>query len=210
MFYYALRFLSFLIFKIFFAYSVTGKENVPRDGAYILASNHASYLDPVALGSAVPHKLCYLARENLFTMPVLSFMLPRINAFPLKREGGDVKALRDSVKRLKEGKRVIIFPEGTRTRDGNIGEAKWGIGFLAAKSQAPIIPACIIGSDKALPRGGRLIRPHKISIHLGRPIMPEDFSRYEGKERYLNISRAVMDAIRALHREYSQDGDKDS
>jgi len=169
-----------------------GRENVPKKGGFILASNHASNLDPVALGVACPRALNYMAKHSLFKNPVFSWILYKSNAFPLKRESADLSAIKEAMHRVQSGGGLLLFPEGTRASDGAVRDPQAGIGFLAAKLNVPIIPAFVKGTYDALPKGAKFIRPKKISICFGRQISVERGLPYE------QIASLVMDDVRRL------------
>ena len=142
-----------------FPITVTGLENIPSTGGVILASNHASYLDPPVIAAAIKHRFMrFMARDTLFHHPVSNWLFPKIGVVPLSREKGDVAAIKNAIHMLKSGECVGLFPEGTRTLDGNIHEAKGGIGFLIAKASVPVIPVYIGGTFEAFPKGAKKIK----------------------------------------------------
>lgn len=127
---------------------VEGAERVPASGPLIVAANHVSYFDPPALGVAMPRPIHYMAKTELFNMPILSTILPWLNAFPVDRSRGDVSAIKRSVEVLRSGAAVGIFPEGTRNTTGLV-QPQVGIALLASLSQAPVLPAYISGTAQA-------------------------------------------------------------
>jgi len=171
---------------------VYGKENLPKTGGFILASNHVSNLDPVAVGVACPRALNYMAKDSLFNNSVASWALYKSNAFPLKRESADLSAIKEAIRRVNLGGGLLLFPEGTRAPDGSVHEPQAGVGFLAAKLNVPIIPAFVKGTYEALPRGAKFIRPKRISVYFGRQIHVERGLPYE------QIASIVMDDVRRL------------
>jgi len=184
------------LFKIFFRLKIVGAENCPRRGPLIIAPNHASFLDPLIAGFAVPRAVNFMARDSLFSNKIFGKILSLVNAFPLKREGADLGAMRISVDKLCQGKAILIFPEGTRSKDDNLGAPKGGIGLLAAASGAQILPCYIKGSMSALPRGAIFPRFKKISVYIGRPLR---FNvNVSGKDSYMQIAAQVMQAISEL------------
>jgi len=142
---------------------VHGAERVPLDGPLIVASNHVSYFDPPALGVALPRPLSYMAKRELFEIPVLGSVIARLHAFPVDRSRGDVAAIKRCVRMLGDGAAVGIFPEGTRNRDGSL-PAQMGVSLLAALSGAPVLPAFISGTAHA----NRLAR---IDVAFGEPFV---------------------------------------
>ena len=155
-----------------------------------MASNHLSYLDPIALGIANPRKLSFMAKKDLFKNRFFSKLLSAVNAMPLKRNQADLSALKGAIKRLKEGSAMVLFPEGSRTSQ----RAHPGVAFLAISAGVPIVPARIQGTDIALPKGSRFIRPTKITVYFGEPIVLEG----RCKPNYPEIAQEVMSRIRNL------------
>ena len=196
MIYFISRNILKLFFKIFFRLKIVGYVNCPKKGPLIIAPNHASFLDPLIAGFAVPRPLNFMARSNLFRNRLFGNILKSVNAFPLKREGADVGAMRLAIDKLCHGKAVLIFPEGTRSKDGNLGEPRAGIGLLAASSGANILPCYIKGSREALPKGAIFPRFKKITVYVGKPLKI-DKNKSE-KEYYMQIAEDTMTAIRAL------------
>jgi 1-acyl-sn-glycerol-3-phosphate acyltransferase len=192
--------LSRFCFHCYFRGSIHQVENVPRSGAFILACNHASFLDPLMVGQAVPQEICYLARKSLFRYPVARQILISWNAIPVGRDEVDVAGMRAILAALKSGHAVMMFPEGTRTHDGSLLPARPGVGFLVAKANAPVVPARIFGSFQALGRGMKCPRPIQLHVTFGKPIQfvtPEG-KREEKQAAYQKISEAIMAAIAAL------------
>lgn len=185
---------SFMI--VFCRLKILGAENVPAEGGMILASNHVSAVDPPFLGSSINRPLFYMAKRELFSMLLLGPLIKRLNAFPVNRAIFDKTALQKSLDILKNGGGMIMFPEGTRSRDGQLGKAKPGIGMLARSALVPIVPAYMHNSGKsfmALLTGRRLI------IRFGEPIFPawlEDIP--DDKNGYRKIAGAVMEKISRL------------
>lgn len=186
--------------ELAFRLKIYGRENLIEDGPAIYASNHASYLDPPLVGVACRKELFYLARKTLFEKPVLGSLLPRINCIPVDRDRGDVAAVRALLRLLKEGKRVVVFPEGTRSKDGNLQPARAGLGLIIAKSLAPVVPVHVFGSYAALPRSGG-IHFVPITLVVGKPIFftKEDLGTDE-RLAYQTLSDRVMAAIAALEK----------
>ena len=196
MIYFIARNVLRLLFKICFRFRISGSENCPKHGPLIIALNHASFLDPLIAGIAAPRPLNFMARDSLFRNRIFGKILMSVNAFPLRREGADMGAMRAAIDKLRQGEAVLIFPEGTRSKDGNLGTPRAGIGLLAAMSGANILPCYIKGSIDALPRGAIFPRFKKISVYIGRPLQ---FNvNVSGKDSYMQIAAQVMQAIREL------------
>lgn len=188
------RFLGFFILNFLFRLEVKGKENIKYreiGRRCIIASNHQSYLDPIILGYVFPRPLRYFSKRDIFSIPLLSFLIRHLGAIPLDRDEMTSMTMRQGIKVIEEGNWLVIFPEGTRSRTGEILEPKRGIGFLHRKTGAPLIPVYISGSGRALPVGSKFIRPVKIKVLIGKK-MKIEVNDYE------MIAEKVMDAIREL------------
>jgi 1-acyl-sn-glycerol-3-phosphate acyltransferase len=185
-------------FRSLFGMRVIGAENLITEGPVLVASNHQSYLDPPLIGNLYRDEMAYLARKTLFT-PVTRWVYKNWNAIPVDQDKPDMASLKTIIRKLKEGQRVLVFPEGSRTLDGSLGEAAPGIGLIAVKSGAPIQPVRISGARDALPRGSSRIRFARISVHVGKPIYlsPEERAA-KSKDDYDRVAKRIMDAIAAL------------
>ena len=183
-----------------FRLRVYGRENLIEEGPAILASNHASYLDPPLVGVCCRKDIYYLARKSLFEKPIFGPLIAQLNAFPIDRARGDVAAVRAILHLLKAGRRVVVFPEGTRSTDGNLQAARAGVGLIIAKSLAPVVPIRIFGSHAALPRSGG-IRFTPITVVVGKPLFftKQDLGTDE-RSAYQVLSDRVMSAIAALEK----------
>jgi len=170
-----------------------------QSGPVILAMNHESYLDPPLAGTACDRAIYFLARRTLLDAPVLGWLLPKLNVIPVNQEGVDRSAIKALIRTLNAGNGVLVFPEGSRTLDGNLQPAEAGLGLVIAKTLAPVVPMRIFGAHKALPRGGGGLHFVPITIVIGEPIR---FNAAElgssGKNVYQQVSERVMDAIAAL------------
>lgn len=192
MLYAILKPLAVFIFRILFQIKVFGKKNIPKKGGFILVSNHVSYLDPVTLGVACPRKLNFMAKEELFRHSLFSRFISALGAFPVKRDSADLSALKEAMRRVRAGSVLTIFPEGSRRIDGTSDQPQAGIGFLAAKLDVPVIPAFIKGTDSALPKGAKFIKPSRISVYFGEQIS------LERRLPYQEIASQIMASIRHL------------
>jgi 1-acyl-sn-glycerol-3-phosphate acyltransferase len=184
--------------ELAFRLKIHGRENLIEEGPAILASNHASYLDPPLVGVACRKEIFYLARKSLFEKPVLGPVLARVNCIPIDRDRGDVAAVRAILRLLKEGKRTLVFPEGTRSKDGKLQPARGGLGLIIAKSLAPVVPVRIFGSYAAFPRSGG-IHFTQVTMVVGKPlIFTEADLGADERLAYQVLSDRVMAAIAAL------------
>lgn len=192
------------LFKLFLLLwhrlKVHGAENIPDEGGVMIASNHASFLDPPVVGVGYRVRpIHFMARNTLWNSKFGSWWMDHVGCIPVSRGTGDVKALKLTIKGLKEGKVISMFPEGTRTEDGELQQAKGGIGFIIEKSGCVVVPAYIDGTYKAYPKGAGFIKPCKLSISYGKPITPEDFQAIgSGREAYDKYAALIMERIAAL------------
>ncbi len=162
--------LSRTYFAGYCRWRVYNPERVPPTGPVILASNHASFLDPLLIGAGLRRDIHYLARETLFRFPVLGALLRAVNSVPVDREGGGAAGLRAILDRLLAGGGIVLFPEGTRTRDGHLQPARSGIGLTVIKSSAPVVPVRVFGTYTAFGRHVGFPRPHCVIVKYGRPL----------------------------------------
>ncbi len=203
---YHLGWLSFrVLFSTYFRWRYFNPERVPINGPVILASNHASYLDPPLVGSPLPRALSFLARDTLFRFPGIGALLRSWNSIPVDRDGGGAAGLRRILEVLESGKGIIIFPEGTRTRDGQLQRARSGVGLIILKSGAPVIPVRVFGTYEAYGRHCRLPRPRPVAVKYGRPLHFESVrteartcAKARLKQLYQEVADQVMAAIAAL------------
>jgi 1-acyl-sn-glycerol-3-phosphate acyltransferase len=186
-------------FRTLFGLKIVGEENLITDGSVLVASNHQSFLDPPLIGNLYKTEMVFLARKTLF-IGFFKWLYPQWNAIPVDQERPDMASLKTIIRKLKEGHRVLVFPEGARTLDGSIGPAAPGIGLIAAKSGAVIQPVRISGARDALPRGSGRIRLARITVSVGPAIYlsAEELKAPNGKEDYEKITRRIMTAIEAL------------
>ncbi len=202
MFYTIARAICRIFFKLFFRVRVRGEGNIPGRGPVLIAPNHVSFLDPVAVGTATRRRIHYMARDDLFTVPVLGRLIKHLNTFPVKRDRPDPQAIKEALRVLEKGEALLLFPEGTRSPDGKLLPGQLGIGMLAWHSRATVIPTAIIGSDKALPVGAKWIKRERIEVRFGKAISPEEFSEKRNRrETYQAMSDKIMERIKELKAE---------
>jgi 1-acyl-sn-glycerol-3-phosphate acyltransferase len=194
--------LSRLAGRLFFRLRIIHRERMIQSGPVILAMNHQSFLDPPLAGTACDRAIYFLARRTLLDVPLLGWILPKLNVIPVNQEGVDRSAIKALIRVLQAGNGVLFFPEGSRTLDGNLQAAEPGLGLVIAKTLAPVVPMRIFGAREALPRGGGRLRFVPITILIGEPILfsAADLER-AGKDRYAQLSDRVMKAIAALRLE---------
>lgn len=179
---------------------VIGVENIPRRGGLIVAANHASVLDPPLIGCRLPRQLAFFARKTLWKGGVINWWLDTVGTIPVDRDSGsDVSAIKRVLQVLKDGRAIIVFPEGTRTPTGALQAARPGVGLLACRTGVPVVPARIFGTFEAFGRDGPLRIGIPVSMIFGRPLGPADYDTpADGKERYQRASERIMAAIAAL------------
>lgn len=187
------------LLEVFATLEIEGWEEIP-DGACLFASNHQSMVDPPLVGSCLPREISFVARRSLFDNPVFGFVIRACHSIPLDRGQADVGAIRSALAALSAGRGLLIFPEGTRSADGVIAEAKAGAGLLACKSGAPVVPIQIRGARDVLPRGALFpVGSARIRVRFGRALAAADYDPgREHPERFLEASRRILTAIKAL------------
>lgn len=180
-------------------YRVLGREKLLLDGPVLVAANHESFLDPPLVGLVYRQQLTMLARKTLFRgIPGLFYR--SWGAIPVDQERPDMSSLKSIVRQIRKGKKVLIFPEGARTLDGELGEAQPGVGLIVAKSGAVVQPMRIRGARAALPRGSTRLRRERISVTVGDPLRfsAEELKAAKGREGYQKIADRIMEAIAEL------------
>jgi 1-acyl-sn-glycerol-3-phosphate acyltransferase len=197
--YYTGRAFIWIIFSLFFRIKIRGVENLPREGGFILASNHLSYFDPPLVGTWVPRQVYFMAKQELFKNPLFGNIIKRTNALPLRRGTIDRVALDLCVETLKAGNVLTVFPEGTRAKEGHFLKPKPGIGMVAVRAGCPIVPVLIDGSNQLM---DCLLGRYRIRITYGQPLSAEWVKSFEAtKESYTQIAEKVMERIEALKKE---------
>ena len=188
------------LYRLFFNFKIYGAENVPADHrGVILAPNHASYIDPPILGISLKRPITYLAKEYLFKKPVLSRLICWLGSIPIKSQTDDFRTIRQLVRALKEGKHILLFPEGTRSLDGNFRDPEGGVGFLALKSGAAVVPVYISGTFDAWPKGAKWFRCKPVRVYFGKPFVPAmEKDLVWHKDPYLAVGQRIMSEIKKI------------
>jgi 1-acyl-sn-glycerol-3-phosphate acyltransferase len=194
-----------VMYATYFRWRVFGAENVPQTGGVILASNHASFLDPPLVGAGLNRDINYLARESLFRFPGIGALLRSWNSVPVDRDGGGARGLKIILERLLAGGAIILFPEGTRTPDGKLQPARSGIGLTVIKSNAPVVPVRVFGTFEAYGKNHKFPRPHRVAVKYGKPLHFEKLraeakscDKARLKEIYQQVADEIMSAIAKL------------
>ncbi len=184
-----------LVGVVAFQVRCTGRENIPTEGGVLIVSNHQSHFDPPLIGSCSPRQMNYLARDTLFGFAPFRWLIRSLDAIPIDREGLGLAGIKESLRRLKRGEMVLVFPEGTRSPDGQIATFRPGFTVLAVRSKAAILPVAIDGAHLAWPRHQKLPRLGKIRVCFGEPILPEEIAGCDERELIEEVQRRV----RACH-----------
>jgi 1-acyl-sn-glycerol-3-phosphate acyltransferase len=193
---------SQIIAKTLFSFKVVHRERIIEEGGAIMAMNHESYLDPPLAGIACKRELFYLARKTLRDWPILGPILPDLNVIPVDQDRADMSALKTVIKHVRAGEATVIFPEGSRTLDGELQPALPGLGLVIAKTMAPVVPMRIFGAHRAFPRGGKPRPFTPITLVVGEPIFFTKESMVgSGRELYQRLSEQVMERIAAIEYE---------
>lgn len=196
MFYGAVKWVVGALLRVLFRLRAVGGPHVPREGAVLLAANHVSLLDPPIVGVACPRQLHFMAKAELFGIPLLSRLIGSLNAHPVDRSGADAGALRRALRQLRAGRALLVFPEGTRgAAGGGLRPGKPGVGMLAVLADAPVIPVYIQGSARVLPRGAVRPRLARITVAFGPALR---FGAGRGREHYQQVTDEIMAAIGRL------------
>lgn len=199
--YAACRLAAQVLLTFLFRGRVFGTRHVPRQGGVLLVSNHQSFFDPVLATLAIPRECNYMARDTLFHHRLLRRVIESLNAFPVKRATADMRAIKETLRRLKQGKVVLTFPEGTRTTDGRIGPMRAGVVLLARKARVPIVPMLILGAFESWPRTAKLPTPQPILVAYAEPVYPYEHAEWTD-EQCVEIVRGRILALQERFRSH--------
>ena len=169
-----------------------GRENWPASGGGLICSNHQSHFDPPLVGMTCNRRMNYLARDTLYKVPVLKQVIHFLDAIPIDREGGGLAGLKETLRRLKAGELVLIFPEGTRTHDGEVAPLKPGFIAVARRSRVPLIPVAIDGAYQAWPRTARLPWLSRVAVVIGEPISPEQVAELPDEDLLAELEQRIL------------------
>jgi 1-acyl-sn-glycerol-3-phosphate acyltransferase len=176
--YHVVRSVAGILAIVLLRWRATGRRNVPESGGAMLVSNHMSYVDVFFLGIPLRRPLNYVARSTLF-LPVLGTLFRSVGAFPIQREGMGASGMKETLRRLRAGGIVTLFPEGTRSPDGELAPLKAGIAVLVVRAGVPVVPVGLAGTFEVWPRSRLIAMPHPVRVHFGRPIFPEELAGME-------------------------------
>jgi 1-acyl-sn-glycerol-3-phosphate acyltransferase len=190
-----------ILARFLFRLEIRGRHYIPKNGPFILASNHRSNLDPVILAVCTDRKLFFLAKAELFENAISNAILKKVNCIELKRFGEDKAALKKGLRALRNGKGLLLFPEGTRSRNNKLGSGKTGLSLFAFTAKCPVVPVFISGTQKALPIGTRFIHVSTIRVLFGKPMeAKKNVIRTDRKEEYQIFVDKVMRSIADLEK----------
>jgi 1-acyl-sn-glycerol-3-phosphate acyltransferase len=184
-----------VILSAFYSLRATGRQSIPPTGSALLVSNHLSHLDVFVLGILLQRPLNYVARSTLF-VPGVGAFIKSVGGFPIQRDGLGASGMKETLRRLRAGGIVALFPEGTRTRDGELGEVKAGISMLASRAKVPILPIAIAGTYEAWPRSSLFPSPSPLRVHFGEPITIEEIARLDATQLTSLIRERILDCQR--------------
>lgn len=188
---YLLQLMAVLVYRI----RVTGRENIPATGGVLLVSNHQSHLDPPFVGIGCPRHVNFLARQSLFRFAPFRWLITSLGVIPLDRKGMGISGLKESLRRLKRGEIMAIFPEGARSSDGRIGRFMPGFAALAVRSGTAILPAAIDGAYRAWPRQQTFPGWGRVRVHYGEPILPAEIAVLDERELSAEVERRVHECF---------------
>ena len=185
------------------SFKVSGRENLPLFGGYIIVSNHASYIDPPVIAATIPRPIIFFARSTLFRNTLFAFLIRKLNAIPVKRGKGDREAMRNITDVAKDGGIVLIFPEGSRSDDGHLGSINPSFGLIPLKANVPIVPIYIRGSFQVWSRYQKYPRFSPLHVRIGEPIHVRDIVNRNTKvgDQARAISKETREALERLERE---------
>lgn len=182
-----------------FDFRVIGEHKLHFPGPALIACNHVSFLDPPFVGQALPGAIHYFARKTLFDHPVAGWILREWQTIPIDRDKPDTASLKGTIRFLKAGEKVLIFPEGTRSPDGTLQPAEAGVGLFIAKAGVPVLPVRLFGTHEAYPKGAKTLRPSRVTLVVGDLWYP-DLKAYpqEGRDLYQALANETMHRIAEL------------
>jgi 1-acyl-sn-glycerol-3-phosphate acyltransferase len=193
-----------VVTSLWFDFKVHGREHVPSRGGALLICNHQSYLDPVLVGVQLRRHVSFIAKSQLFEMPGLGWLIPRLNTFPVRRGESDVSAIKEALRRVHEGQILTMFPEGTRSRDGNLLPIQAGIALMVKRAEAPVIPAVVDGSRRAWGRGRKFPTGAPVRLMYGPPMELGKMKGPQIVELIDQTFRRMLGELRRIHPELTK------
>ncbi|HEX5243352.1 MAG TPA: lysophospholipid acyltransferase family protein [Tepidisphaeraceae bacterium] len=192
-----LQVLARIVCTILFDLRVYGDRHIPRKGGVLLISNHQSYLDPVLLAVGIDRPLSYMAKSQLFKHRTFAWLIRSLNAFPVEQGAGDVGAVKETISRLQDGHVLNIYPEGSRSEDGEMLPLEKGAGLVVRRAKVPVVPAVIDGSHRAWPKGKKMFRPAKIRVMFGPAMDLSGLGRDEIMQKMESTLHQMLADLRA-------------
>ena len=178
-----------------------GHRNVPTRGGVLLVSNHQSYFDPMLATLALPRQCSYMARDTLFVNPVFRTLIESLNAFPVRRGEADLRAIKEAMRRLRNGYAVLLFPEGTRSASGQMGAIQPGVAMLAQRTGVPVVPLAIDGAYDIWPKGTKFPRRGSVLVKYGQPFSADQVRSMSAEELVGSCRQRIqnlLDELRAI------------
>ncbi len=189
------RFLFRLVIAVWLRFRTRGLDRIPSEGGGLVVMNHQSFLDPLLVGAPLSRPISYLARENLFRVPFVGWVIRNTYVMPINRDAASTASIRQAVGRMAHGFLVGIFPEGTRTADGTVGEFKPGFVALIRRSGLPVYPVGIAGAGEVMPRGPLRFRRRQVCVVYGEPILPDELQAFAGRGREEELVALVRERV---------------
>jgi 1-acyl-sn-glycerol-3-phosphate acyltransferase len=189
-----------VLFVLVFGIRVYHRDRMPKTGGVLVVANHQSFLDPVLAAVGMPRPFHPMARETLFRLAPFRWLIKSLNAFPVRRASADLGAIREAMRRLGDGATVLVFPEGTRTRDGSIGPLQAGPVMIARRAGVPIVPMVIDGAFESWPRTSPLPRPHRIRVACGHPVCVADAEKADPEAIMAGLREEMVELQAELRR----------
>ncbi len=184
-------------FCFWLGYRAIGYERLEKEGGALILANHQSYLDPLLVGLPLRRPVSFLARETLFQVPVVGWILRNTHVMPINQTAASTASLRETIRRLNHGFLVGVFPEGTRTESGAIGEMKPGFAAIVRRAKHPLYPVGIAGGFQALPIKSWFLKPTRVRVVFGEPLSVEELEQYASRDRDAALIELVRTRIAA-------------
>lgn len=186
-------------FLFWLGYRATGHKRLEQEQGALILANHQSFLDPLVVGLPFKRPISFLARDSLFRAPVVGWILKQTHVMPINQQAAGAASLRDTIRRLHEGWLVGMFPEGTRSETGAIGEIKPGFAAIVRRAKLPVYPVGISGAFQALPLGSWFLKPARVRVVFGEPLSVEELSLYSHRDQEAELIELVRSRIAACH-----------
>ena len=210
--YFVARLVCRLLWIVCFRFRLRGRRAIPGEGGGLICSNHQSMFDPVVVGLCVDRRLNYLARKTLFDHRAFASLIRFLDAIPIERDGLGLAGIKETIRRLKRGELVLMFPEGTRTPDGNLQSLKPGLLAIARRCNVPLIPVGLDGAYQSWPRQSRFPRLSHMAVVIGEPIEPDEMEQASDAEilqqLHDRMQHCLLEARRLRERHFENDADR--